>query len=95
LPGVSERATENWLANVSERGYQTAFCHLLNAMGYTVVHSTTHGAAEEGKDIIALDSKGQPVAIQLKRGKISLREWRSMEPQVIELVEQPDRKSVV
>ena len=86
---MSERAIEDWLARVSERGYQTAFCHLLNAMGYTVVHSTTHGAAEEGKDVIALDCKGQPVAFQLKRGPISLSGWRKIKSEIEELVEQP------
>jgi hypothetical protein len=95
LPGVSERAIEDWLAKVSERGYQTAFCHLVNAMGYTVVHSTTHGAAEEGKDIIALDTKGQPVAFQLKRGKISLSHWRMMKSEIDELVEQPINSAYV
>jgi hypothetical protein len=56
-------------------------------MGYTVVHSTTHGAAEEGKDVIALDPKGLPVAIQLKRGPISLSAWRGMKSEIEDLVE--------
>ena len=58
-------------------------------MGYTVVHSTTHGASEEGKDVIALDGKAQPVAFQLKRGPISLSGWRKIKSEIEELVEQP------
>lgn len=86
---MTARAIEDWLTKASERAYQTAFCQLLNAMGYTVVHSTSHGAGEEGKDVIALDPDGQSVAFQLKRGNLSLNDWRNMEPQVVELVEQP------
>lgn len=89
--GVSERAIENWLAKASERSYQTAFCHLLGAMGYTVVHSTSHGPAEEGKDVIALDRRSRPVAFQLKRGSITPRTWREFEAEIIELVELPIR----
>ncbi len=64
-------------------------------MGYTVVHSTSHGAAEEGKDVIALDTEGDPVAFQLKQGNLSLIGWRDIEPQIVELVEQPiDHPSV-
>jgi hypothetical protein len=58
-------------------------------MGYTVVHSTTHGPAEQGKDVIALDAKGNPVAFQLKRGSITINGWRKIKAQIEELVELP------
>ena len=87
MSGITERAIENWLTNASERGYQVAFCHLLNAMGYSVVHSTTHTPIEEGKDIIAKDARGRAVAFQLKRGKINVTDWRNMESEINELVE--------
>ncbi|MCK4815230.1 hypothetical protein KA005_05635 [bacterium] len=87
--GITERAIENWLTNASERGYQVAFCHLLNAMGYSVVHSTTHTPIEEGKDIIAKDPRGKVIAFQLKRGDIRTSSWRTMESEINELVEYP------
>ena len=87
--GVIERAIEDWLTRASERGYQTAFCHLLNAMGYTVVHSTTHGPAEEGKDVVAWDPAGKPSAFQLKRGNINVGCWRAIRSEIAELVEYP------
>lgn len=86
---MTERAIENWLTKTSERGYQTAFCHLLNAMGFIVVHSTTHGPSEEGKDVIALDPNRRPVAFQLKKGNITVNTWRMIKAEVEELVEYP------
>lgn len=88
---MTARAIEDWLINATERSYQTAFCHLLNAMGYSVIHSTTHGPAEEGKDIIAKDISGKITAFQLKRGSINIGEWRKIYNQIVELVELPIR----
>jgi hypothetical protein len=88
---VTARAIEDWLANATERSYQTAFCHLLNAIGYSVIHSTTHGPAEEGKDIIAKDINGRIIAFQLKRGNINVAEWRKIKSEIDELVELPIR----
>ena len=88
---MTERAIEDWLAKASERSYQTAFCQLLNAMGYSVVHSTTHGPAEEGKDVIAKDKKGKTYAFQLKRGNVNVSSWRVMKSEIEELVELPIR----
>lgn len=56
-------------------------------MGYTVIHSTTHGPLEEGKDIIALDKRKRACAFQLKRGKITTTIYRRIRPELVELVE--------
>ena len=56
-------------------------------MGYTVIHSTTHGPLEEGKDIIALDKRKRAYAFQLKRGKITTTIYRKIRPELVELVE--------
>jgi len=64
-------------------------------MGYSVIHSTTHGPAEEGKDIIAKDNKGRILAFQLKRGNINVSGWRKMKSEIEELVELPIRHSSV
>jgi hypothetical protein len=56
-------------------------------MGYSVVHSTTHGPGEEGKDVIAKDPKGKVIAFQLKRGDINVATWRQIYSQITELVE--------
>lgn len=58
-------------------------------MGFIVVHSTTHGPLEKGKDVIALDPKKRPVAFQLKRGDITAYTWRTIKPEIEELVEYP------
>lgn len=86
---MTARAIEDWLTKASERSYQAAFCHLLNAMGYSVIHSTTHGPTEEGKDVIARNSQGTVYAIQLKRGNINVSDWRSIKPEMEELTELP------
>lgn len=91
MSGVTARAIEDWLANATERGYQAAFCHLLNSMGYAVVHSTTHGPAEEGKDVIAKDARGRVFAFQLKRGNINVHQWRKIKSEIEELTEYPIR----
>lgn len=88
---MTGRAIEDWLTKASERSYQAAFCHLLNAIGYSVLHSTTHGPAEEGKDIIAKDSRKRVYAIQLKRGNINVSDWRTMKSEIEELTELPIR----
>jgi hypothetical protein len=86
-----ERVVENWLTNASERSYQTSFCHLLNCMGYAVVHSTSHGPAEEGKDVIAVGNRGRIMAFQLKRGNVSVPVWRDIQGEIQELTELPIR----
>jgi hypothetical protein len=87
---VNERALENWLDNANERAFQIPFCHALAAEGYQVVHMSRHCAMEMGKDILAIDPKGDPCAFQLKNisGKqLTLSKWRDgLERQVVALV---------
>ena len=67
-----ERVVENWLTRVSERQYQFPFCQVLVSKGFRVLHLSSHGPQEQGKDIIAVDANGQPVCFQLKTGDIDL-----------------------
>src|SRR5437879_433230 len=85
-----ERLIENWLINTTEIGFQEAFCQLLLYEGYQVLHLTRHGEHEQGKDILALDSSGQPCAFQLKglKGKrLTVTAFRDLLGQVTDLVE--------
>jgi len=84
-----ERVIENWLNNSDERGYQIPFCQLLSLRGYKIVHVSTHGPFEQGKDIIAIAPDGIPCAFQLKTGDISLDRWRKIRPEIEELLDIP------
>lgn len=88
---MHERLVENWLINVNEKTFQTPFCQILTAEGYTVLHLSRHGSFEEGKDILAIDPDGVPCAFQLKgsKGKISQTEWATYVDQINRLVEIP------
>lgn len=72
------KAIENWLTNTNELGYQLPFCQILVNEGFRLVHISKHNAFEQGKDIIAVDTKGRPHIYQLKRGNVALGEWRSI-----------------
>lgn len=65
------------------------FCQLLVSNGYTLLYVSPHGMLEEGKDIIALNQKGEPEAFQLKNGDITLAQWRSIQGEINELVALP------
>jgi hypothetical protein len=89
---VIGRLVESWLDSASERSYQGPFCQILNANGYTVVHSTRHAPIEFGKDVIAIAPDGVPCAFQLKGNPSkSLRkvDYDDMLPQLLQLVEHP------
>ncbi len=68
-----ERIIENWLINTNEKGYQIPFCQYLISKNYTIVHISTHGQMEQGKDIIAKDENETPYAFQLKAGDIDFK----------------------
>jgi hypothetical protein len=82
-----ERLVENWLDNVNERGYEAAFCQALSARGYRIVHRSSHGPMEQGKDVIAIAQSGEVCAYQLKTGNIDQRFWREITGEVVDLVE--------
>src|SRR6185503_1009085 len=87
--GVFERLIENWLTSTTERQYQFAFCQALVAQGYEILHISSHGPQEQGKDIIARDPTGRPIGYQLKTGNIDLGFFRRIYDEVVELVEIP------
>lgn len=82
-----ERIVENWLTNTNEIGYQVPFCQCLVSQGYTILHLSSHGQMEQGKDIISIDETGIPCAFQLKSGHIDAAEWRKIKGEIDELVE--------
>jgi hypothetical protein len=86
---VIEKLVENWLTSVNELGFQLPFCEVLLSKGYHVLHVSSHGPGEHGKDIIARDSLGKLWAFQLKGGDIRLSNWREIRGEVEELVRLP------
>jgi hypothetical protein len=87
--GLIERVIENWLTNTNEVGYQVPFCQYLISEGSTVLHLSSHGQMEQGKDIISIDRNGQPCAYQLKAGDMDLAEWRTIKGEIDDLIEIP------
>jgi hypothetical protein len=83
---VIERVVENWLTSANERQYQIPFCQLLAAEGETILHISTHGQLEQGKDVISRTPNGTINAYQLKGGNLTLSDWRKYQPEVHELV---------
>ena len=61
-----ERLVENWLANATERSFQTLVLPHANKQGHDGTPSDRHGEMEIGKDVIAVDREGTPFAYQLK-----------------------------
>lgn len=86
-----ERLLDNWLTDVNELGYQLPFCEALVAEGYTLLHVSTHGRGEHGKDVVARRPDGVLCTFQLKGGDIALPEWRKIRGEVEELVQLPVR----
>ena len=84
-----ERIVENWLTKVNEKGYQVPFCQCLVSKGYAVLHLSSHGQMEQGKDVISTDETGIPCAFQLKGGDIDGAEFRKIKGEIDELVEIP------
>jgi hypothetical protein len=83
-----EKTIENWLTKTNEIGYQLPFCQALLGEGFSVCHISKHNAFEQGKDIIALDSNGDPHVFQLKRGNITSAKWREeVKPEIEELID--------
>lgn len=91
-----KRWLEAWLDSVSERGYQSAFVTALALDGYQVLHSTSHGVLESGKDVIA--RKGADTfAYQLKGhpgGRYTGADWQAGLDQINQLVTMPISQSI-
>lgn len=73
--------------NVNERGYEAAFCQALAARGYRIVHPSSHGPREQGKDVIAIAQDREVCVYQLKTGNIDQRLWRDITGEINDLVE--------
>ena len=86
-----EKLVENWLTNVNELGYQIPFCEALVADGYSILHVSSHGPGEHGKDVIARDPAGGLCTFQLKGHDLTLAGWRQIRDEVAELVQLPVR----
>jgi hypothetical protein len=86
---VIERVIENWLTSANERQYQIPFCQLLASEGETVLYISSHGALEQGKDVVTLGPDKLPRAYQLKGGDLMLADWQRYKGEVEELVELP------
>lgn len=89
---MHERLVENWLDSVNERNYQAPFCQALSAKGHRIIHSSRHSQIEFGKDVITIGPDGRPCVFQLKgnpSGRLTLSQYRSIYPQIVELINQP------
>jgi hypothetical protein len=92
---VIERVVENWLTSANERQYQIPFCQVLASEGETVLYISSHGALEQGKDIVTLGPEKVPRAYQLKSGNLKLPEWQRFKGEIDELVELPISTAIV
>ncbi len=88
---MQEKLVERWLTDANELTYQIPFCEVLVSRGHDVIHVSTHGRGEHGKDIVSRSRRGRLCTYQLKGGDISLSEWRRIRDEVAELVELPVR----
>ena len=84
------RAIEHWLDSANELTYQPIFCFWLTSMGYQVKYSIKSTIFEQGKDVVAINKKGQAVAYQLKGGSIITSRWRNeVKPEIEALIDLP------
>lgn len=87
---MQNKIVENWLTNVGELTFTIPFCQLLLSKGYRVVHISSQGPLEQGKDIIAVKG-GRVHCYQLKCGNINGKVWRQIKSEIDELVELPPK----
>lgn len=81
---MQNKLVENWLTNAKELSFTAPFVQLLIAEGFTVIQSKG-GVNEQGKDIIAKDSRGKIYCFQLKCGNVGHSEWQSINGQINDL----------
>jgi Restriction endonuclease len=84
MSGWLNDAVDGYLANVTEREFDSVFIAILRATGFSDVHQI-HGAFEFGKDFIA-KRDGQQWAFQTKAGDIGLTAWRPIRSQIEEML---------
>lgn len=88
---MQNKIVENWLTNVGELTFTIPFCQLLRSQGMRVVHISSQGPMEQGKDVIAVDRAGRVHCYQLKSGNITGRVWAGIKSEIDELVELPPK----
>ena len=86
-----KRLIDIWLASLSEREFDIPFRLLLEAEGHVAIgHSTIHGLAELGKDIVSQKpTEGLFYFFQTKAGDANPSDWNEMERQIRQMVEVP------
>lgn len=85
---MQNRLVENWLTSCKELSFTTPFVQLLMKEGYTVLRAQG-GLNEQGKDVIALNCKGEICCFQLKCGNIKAKEWAEINGQINDLTQLP------
>ncbi|MFI9504781.1 hypothetical protein [Nocardia sp. NPDC052566] len=85
---MQNRLVENWLTSCKELSFTTPFVQLLIKERYTVLRAQG-GLNEQGKDVIAINRKGEICCFQLKCGNINVSEWAKINGQVNDLTQLP------
>ncbi len=88
---MKSKVVENWLTKVKELTFTIPFCQALLSEGKRVIHISSQGPGEQGKDIIAVDGAGVVHCYQLKCGNINARVWAEIKAEIDQLVELPPR----
>lgn len=88
---MQNKIVENWLTNVGELTFTIPFCQLLTSMGLRIIHISSQGPMEQGKDVIAVDKSGRVHCYQLKSGNINGKAWSMIKSEIDDLVELPPK----
>lgn len=88
---MKSKIVENWLTKVTELTFTVPFAQLLLSKGQRVVHISSQGPMEQGKDIIAVDAAGVVHCYQLKCGNINSKSFGKIKAEIDQLVELPPR----
>jgi hypothetical protein len=88
---MQNKIVENWLTNVGELTFTIPFCQLLLSKGQRIVHISSQGPMEQGKDVIAVGRDGRVYCYQLKSGNINGKVWAGIKSEIDDLVELPPR----
>ncbi|MFX1293876.1 MAG: hypothetical protein ACFFD2_03305 [Promethearchaeota archaeon] len=72
------------------------FCQNLINEGHQILHISSHGPGEFGKDIITIDSEGDVCIYQLNTGKITKSIWlNKLHNEIIELTKLPPKHPAI